>query len=470
MKLIVGVPGSGKTQYAVNKAKSHNGNTLYLSFSAENAKSAAGRFGKHAKCMSIHACALSVMNVKRDRITDSWGNAQLNQLNKLGVIDLQPGIYHLFLELFSKFIMSRTPHFSVRGLISGKEFRLIDDQTKSILQSTLMKVWAHLWTADSSFPISHDMYLKKSTEIVNKIPYSLILVDEMQDLNESMMAFLIAVEKANPDAEMYLMGDPCQQIFGYRGVSDEVNAMTPEESLTETRRFGPKVSVMMNAFMKTQGIHHYTPIRSAVDTHTDVHESPGWAQLFTEAKQGRKITVITRLNMSLWFLAKTLTDLGIRFAVKGQSFSDLDFLESLLQAYQISTGRIPASKHGNKHRYKQFKDRAYASNNSNDITACKLIESIPSDKQNFFAQMRNFISDEQSAQVLLTNIHQAKGLQFNDVVIAGDFQSCIEPTTGLAFKIQAEEVYTIYTAITRCKSKLTLPKDWYRFYKGTQSA
>ena len=82
-----------------------------------------------------------------------------------------------------------------------------------------------------------------------------------------------------------------------------------------------------------------------------------------------------------------------------------------------------------------------------------IVESYGKNTQSLREDLANIEMNQVSredARYLLNTIHQSKGSTFNTVVMAAD----VAEIEG----IKEEEVYVIYTAITRARKKLVLPQ------------
>ncbi len=91
--------------------------------------------------------------------------------------------------------------------------------------------------------------------------------------------------------------------------------------------------------------------------------------------------------------------------------------------------------------------------------------------ESFFAlamRILNNVRDDRQLDVHVTNTHQAKGLEFETVVVQDDFKAGMAPMSYIDGKYvwqntPTDEINCLYVAVTRAKQRLVLPKRW-RFW------
>ena len=74
--------------------------------------------------------------------------------------------------------------------------------------------------------------------------------------------------------------------------------------------------------------------------------------------------------------------------------------------------------------------------------------------------MKNNKISKNKADVILSNVHSSKGLEYSSVILGNDFM-LLDKITDDTF----EELNLIYVAVTRAKNNLFLNEDLSNFYR-----
>jgi superfamily I DNA/RNA helicase len=314
-------------------------------------------------------------------------------------------------------------------------------------------------------PITHDMYLKEFSLRKNQLLYDYIFVDEKQDLNPAMYNLIDGLFIYNPKVKIISFGDPGQQIFAYRGSSERFSLEKYHYRLKESHRFGKSLCKLSNFFMNNQKVNYYTDIISnKEDTH--IGRMDRYSQLVEHVKSGGKPTVIARFNMTLWHLLKAFAKNNITCALSGGiDSSELNFLKDLHNLYnghKVRSGKLKGAT------FETYLRQAKIHDDKSALLACRFVESIENEGNDLFALMSNSIQPINKAQVLLTTVHQAKGLEFNDVWITKDFPKVVQDNSTILNRLKREDTHLIYTAMTRAKKSLTLPPNLHLIWEIAQ--
>lgn len=457
---VVGSPGAGKTTMVFDMATLESNKTfLYLSFGSDNAKLAKVRMPQNVVSSSFHALAKQEMDIDSNRITSRFTMSDASVvLNQFCETVPEPKLMEAFLLLLRFFCMSNSSLHRVHDVLLKKQaaFPTLSNEERTSVLKAFKEYWQSLWKPDSKLPVTHDMYFKAYSLCAGTIHFDYLIIDECQDLNDTMRALISRISMFTPDLKIIRLGDLCQQIYSFRGASGAAMQDKPDFALNRSLRFGRKLAALANRFMSDQLVSYYTPIVSDTD-HTLIREAETVDVLLKRVQQGFRPTVIARHNMTLWLLLKTFALQGIPCSL-GRGFKhDLRFLQAL---YALKN-KMPANHPQlNGTSYARFHQQARLHHDTSMLLACRFVESMGKEGSDVFAKIQRMIVSPKHAQVLLTTLHQAKGLEYRHVVLADDFPPCWDPATKHFNPIEREEAHIIYTAITRAKESLALPKSW----------
>ncbi len=457
---IVGVPGSGKTQLVCDVAKyTPKSSFLYLSFGRENTKNARRRMPQNVFCSSFHSLSKNKLGIAGNRITSKFTMSDANKaLMAHGKPLKSAKMLEAFVILCELFCISGSPLSGIPQILLFKKnvFPLLSKEEKTELDMTFRSYWRSLWESGSAAPVTHDMYLKQYALVASPLTADYLVIDETQDLNAAMFSLVGQLSAQNPLLKIIKLGDPCQQIFSFIGSSEHFSNETFHFTLDGSHRFGEEVASLSNRFMEAQGVTYYTPIKS-LSASSSVNKAVPIQSLVSKVEQGFRPTVLARHNMTLWYMLKQFASAGISCAFNGDTMHELNFLEAL---YQLSLGNKPRHAKLRGKSYSRLSKQAKLEQDNATMLACRFVDSIKGDGHAFFSELKKFLVPKKQAQVLLSTVHQAKGLEFSHVVMMDDFPSCWDQSKKTFLPIEREEAHIIYTAITRTKKSLTLPKSW----------
>jgi F-box protein 18 (helicase) len=461
---IVGVPGAGKTTFICElSARLKNESLLYLSFGRENTKNAMSKLPGNVSALSFHAFSKRQMKIESKRITPRYTmNMINNSFQKININDLSPAQIEATTLLMEDFCMSSQGLAKLPVMLKHSRYpKMTSDELKKAVMSFNL-LWNATWAEKSNLPVTHDMYLKRLSMVPVKLHYKRIFIDETQDLNDAMVALVNNLASSNPNIQIVRFGDPCQQIFVFRGASTEFSNSQFDFRLQKTHRFGSKLADFCNAIMNDHRVGYYTNIISSNDK-TEVYKTPTINHLTSMIKNGRKITYIARYNASLFHLIKHLADKNITYSALGDSHhQEMKYYRNL---YQLMQGKRFKSGTFANHSYRSFYNSSVQQNDRQAILACQFVESIDDQGEEIFDKLEKLYVEKGKAQVLLTTIHQAKGMEFRHLVVSGDMPECFDHESKKIIATNREDLHLIYTAITRAKQSIALPKSLYKYYE-----
>jgi len=326
---------------------------------------------------------------------------------------------------------------------------------KNELIITFGQYWQSLWSPSNrvQLNVTHDMYLKAYSEAPYALPHDILVVDEYQDLNDAMISLIDKLSILKPSMKTIKLGDPCQQIYHFKGASSSFSTSKFHYRLDESHRFGRGLCNVINSFMDSQQLNYYTKIRSRSNaTKVEQHKSVG--EIIELAKMKKYPTIIARNNSTLWYMVKNIALSGLKCHLVGNNQKELYFLRAL---FELKSGRKTNHPALRGTTFSAYVNNAKLNKNTSALLASKFVSKIEGD--DLFSKIEASLTEAKNADVNLTTAHQAKGLEFNHVIMANDFSECVSDS-GEFVKISTEDAHLIYTAMSRARLSLTLPKSW----------
>jgi hypothetical protein len=151
-------------------------------------------------------------------------------------------------------------HFPyVKGIdapVDGKRGWANNRQVRTALYPALLKAWEDVRRPDGALPYAHDHYLKYwqvggPTGTPPRIPAAVIYLDEAQDLNP-VLADIVRQQQARYGAELVVVGDSNQAIYGFTGARDALGSFGIDTvlPLTQSWRFGSEIADTANEVLE----------------------------------------------------------------------------------------------------------------------------------------------------------------------------------------------------------------------------
>lgn len=488
MKLIA-FAGAGKTSTLVLLAKELNkqGKTgLYLAFNKAIADEAAKKMPNNVVSKTFHSLAYAnAPNHIKSRLQKdcpSWEFQKIFRLTPFSVrvreteIDYQAILRgdveddadnppkrlvsvksSLISAVRQKYIIDTALTYFMR---SDRDFPEIEDVHKAIknniddilkddievLAKELFPVVETLWR-DFISPSGvigmrgrHDVYLKLWALSKPKIKTDFILFDESQDADPLMTGIL-----REQEAQIIYVGDPYQQIYGWRGAVNVMQDLKVQASyLTQSFRFGQDLADACQPLLEVLGsensIRGLDSLTTVVDVDDKLPSSFDALLCRTNAGaikacleyQGLGI-LVTPMNVDfketreMVLGIEELRKLGRTECAALRGFPSYDSLQEFVSEYKTDTSIAPYYRLNEKFGVE---------------TIIELIDRCESDKSK---KVKGSIA---------TTAHRSKGLEWDTVVLNDDFCGAFQNYTGeFKEKPNEEEYRLLYVAMTRAKKK-----------------
>lgn len=301
----------------------------------------------------------------------------------------------------------------------------------------------------TALPLPHDVYVK--AWYLNGCPgltqFDLVLMDEAQDANACHIASLAYASRA------CYVGDAAQQIFSFKAAQDAMLKVPGRVyPLSLSFRFGQGIAEAANKVIACR--HRPTEVR--------LKGLPGKESFIGAMPKDEGQTRIFRTNVSVIREALTLDDLG----VSTRTFGDMSELKAKIEgAFSLLKGTIQEIRHP---AFKQFRNWDELENwmYANQNTEISHIGSLVKQYARRIDSLIKVCNRRNTAgKVNLLNAHQAKGCEFDNVVIGQDFDQALEGLllNGRSKSPQAdEELNLLYVGLTRTRRRLEVKSEALR--------
>lgn len=307
---------------------------------------------------------------------------------------------------------------------------------------------------NEEMPMPHDGYLKLFQLSHPKLKFDGILLDEAQDTNPVTSAILNEQNTAR-----ILVGDPHQQIYGFRGAIDAMEQLNSTQTcyLTHSFRFNQTIASLANKLL-----HSFKG---------ELHRIKGIGEYGDMGKVKPPYTIISRTNAGLFdeavvhYRKYSLAYLG----TQGLTFKAIE------DAYQLSRERPDKVKDSFLKRFndlESLKEYAKSVDDFELLSLCKVTDTYKdTDIPNLIKRIkRKTIKDPAKADIILTTTHKAKGLEFDHVKMVNDFIPLVKDDSIIEVQMaDPEEINLLYVSITRTKKCLNPNDDLEDFIQMTGS-
>ena len=431
---VKALAGASKTTTAVLVAKAVPKVTLYVAYNKAIATEAQGKFQQYAECRTMHSLAYQAVVV---------GSGYKNKLQ--GFFD-RKFVASLVDEDEVGEIESLIEGFCTSADISIRQYCKslgLDRKRGDLINS----IWNSIIDDNSSTGITHNVYLKLFQLSKPKLPYDLIIVDEFQDINPVSLAIIL-----DQEAQKIVIGDPWQSIYAFNGAINAFNSIPDnftQLELTTSFRFPQKIANLALQILEVGGYE---------------------GELNGGGKQeagNDSIAILARTNLDLFLKAKELMDEGRSFKVIG-GFKEL--YSMLWSAMALRRGDRGKIYHKRIKAFDTFAELREACETQTDlgkiVSIMNAVEGLPQ----VLMDLKKAEVVKGDADITLSSIHKAKGLEWGTVVIQEGLIPTSEEFEDLDREGQIEWMKDTqllnlaYIAVTRAEGSVNLPYDLINFF------
>ena len=439
---IIAFAGTGKTSTLIEYTKRRPQlRFLYVAFNKSVQIEASAKFPQNVQCRTAHSLAWTNFGRKySDKlVNDIKAFMVRDALNLVNYEDAKNVINTLYNYLISADIEISKVHIPKRAF----ELYSFHKQQAPDLVKLAKKLWSMMYSGDDrNIGMVHDGYLKLYQLSRPKLNFDCILLDEAQDINP-VIADIVVSQKCSK----VIVGDPHQQIYSFRGAQDIISKISAEKTryLTHSFRFTDNIARLANLILKT----FKNEEKKLVGLKNKDKNSPF-----------DNYTYITRTNACVFDKAAQIykkKKIGFVGGIKGYRFNRIN------DAYLLLKGKKERIK--NRYiawfgSYIEMKQYAQSAEDWELLGICKMVEKYNDTIPKLIGDIKNYHVDEKDAEILLTTAHKAKGLEWENTILADDFPPLIDGEKIIDSKeLDPDEFNLIYVAITRAKQKIRATKD-----------
>lgn len=442
LALVAGA-GTGKTATLILMGAATRRRGLYVAFNKAIAAQAEARFGSNVECRTSHSLAYQAVGVRyRDRLAGSARVPSRQTAQMLGItrdLDVdsrQITVAHqarLVMNMVRWFCRTNDEQVMARHLenVNG-----LDEPGQEYLAQTLLpyarRAWDDICATDGRLRFEHDHYMKLWAMTRPQLPADFVLLDEAQDTNPVLEDVFLSQH-----AQRICVGDPAQQIYGWRGARDVMTGFPAELlHLTQSFRFGPTIAAEANRWLphaeSDMQLTGHGPAGSRLDTL--IHPA----------------AVLCRSNSDAIQEVLSYLELGIQVALTGGGSPLLHIAEAALQ---LKAGRRTSHRELFLFRsWGEVQDYVDHDKAGQDLKA--IVDLVDTHGPDLIIDSVNRLSSEDSAQVTVSTAHKAKGREWESVRIGDGFQPPGADPLGGQRLLSPAEARLIYVATTRARHTL----------------
>jgi hypothetical protein len=473
-------PGTGKTQTLVGYAqRRHRQRGLYVAYNKAIQIEATQRFqGTGVKASTAHALAFRRFGAKYQHklagtlplfdiaaaldLDDGSGSGEDRTRTRTlalasWVRDTVLGFCH---SADPELELRHVPREAVRlASLTGPD--ATEEEWRAFMVALARELWDRMCDEDGGVPMIHDGYLKLYQLSSPRLDYDYLMEDEAQDENPCLGAIL-----GGQAAPKVLVGDEAQAIYRWRGARDALGEAVrrggTERLLTGSFRFGERIAGVANGLLAMRG-------------QAGRIVGLGGADAVGPVDSSRSRTILSRSNAGVF--SRTVDALLADESWWHIGWDSYRF-EQILEVYWLWNGEPGAVKDPLLRLFDSFealKDYAKEVQDFEVLSRIKVVERYEKHIPVLIETIKNRVGAADSmasARVVLSTAHKAKGLEFGQVVLDGDFLELCEvadKVAGVAGKPEEErrefverlieEVNLIFVAATRAKWRLQLNND-----------
>ena len=452
---IEALAGTGKTttlSLLVRHGSPRRGKILYTSFGKKVIEDAKARFPSSVLVKTNHSLAWSVGKtfantgrlVARVSPTDYISHFGWTGAAFAHTADPRSGAYAV-IETLNAFVQSDDDDITTRHAYgAARRLARNDDALTQHVANALVhlarEAWAESVDANGSLPVVHDFYLKLWALRDPHIPATTILLDEAQDAN----GVMIGVLRKQAHAQLVVVGDRQQQIYGWRGAVDAMDAFTFQHhtTLTQSFRFGQEIAEVANAILTDQ-----------CGRDVELRGDPTQPGIVTPCQVPH--CYLARTNAALIGQAFSLVERYPRYRI-GVVGGVTDLIKLVEGAEQLKRfERTQVQDLAEFANWAEVQDAAQHAAYTHLRTLVQLVdEHGTAVMRSVLERMRGNETDPDACDVLLSTAHKAKGAEFDSVKLLDDFKPKGPPEDVGRFGWTPEEGNLLYVACTRARQHL----------------
>lgn len=467
--------GTGKSTvlkgYAERRSKATG---LNISFNRSIKEEAVRNFPKNVKCVTSHGLAYAKFGVLlKHKLTgysdwkEVYSSAKINKpfgdnniYNRMYIILLTEAV-NLFTNTSSETITKK--HFiseAFRYISKNKSLAVHLPKEEDMINDAKKLWFAMIDPNNVSVRATHDVYLKQYQLSDPILKYDYILLDEAQDSNPALLDIF-----NKQKCDKILVGDQYQSIYGFRNAIDAMNQVDADETLdlTCSFRFGRQVADFANSVLALRG--ETKQLIGMKDEDLVYYGNP--------LRNKGPMAYIARYNSSLLRDAIEFIKMSNGNMFFAGGFASLK-PNLLIDLYNLKyrEGYISDPMVATFKSYEEFKQVIEETNDIEWAGRYRLVEEYDRKLPSLIESIKRKETLNMSlAEKIYSTAHKSKGLEFDHVILAGDYYSSpmdegVVPEKLYDQKIDPvnEELHVFYVASTRAKKTLNVPENYQEYY------
>lgn len=439
--------GKSQTLKFIAKAKGRDAKLTYWAFNSAIVKEAKLTFPINTECVTSHGAAYKThgapmrgrLNGARMRSGDIARALSLDPLMYAGIDGPKraaPGwLAGFVMKGVGNFCQSADPEPNWRHVPTPDAMkatlatRNAWDEVRKHLEPKLKEAWTDLCDRNGRLNFTHDVYRKQWALSNPRIQSDVILLDEAQD---SARILLGVIDAQRDHAQIVLVGDANQAIYGFAGAHDAMSNVESEHhaTLSHSFRFGQDIADEANdvlAMLPTsmrlvgagpQGRVGRIEFPDVILTRTN---SVAVANLFQEIDRGGKPHIVGGATDVIAFCrgADKLMEQG------WSDHPELVCFDSWMEVQQYVSEDVLGE------------DLKMLVKLVDEYGAAKIVSAL------------EHMPPQDRASLVLSTAHKSKGLGFGSVKLTADF-----PDGNPERTVEEETLRLLYVAVTRAKTGL----------------
>lgn len=451
--------GSGKTTTLVEGARqvsqvSHGrAKGLYLAYGKDIVKDSRGKFPNPHVCKTAHAVAFAAIGRDYAHRLNGFGSVQPWQIaNFLGLREFTS--HDTSLTIRAKACAS----LAMRGVKrycgstdENLEFRhiplptgvdgVIGEELREYLLPAARRIWEDAKSTTGALRFVPDYYLKMFALAHPRLPYDAIWLDEAQDADPVILQIFLEQRHAQRIA----VGDSAQAIYEWRGAKDALDHIerlgAPVLELSRSFRFGPDLADEANKWLDLLNAR----IRIIGDPQQDTKVRIGGVD------RDQRHAVLCRTNAGVLQEVIGYLDEGRATAMVGggrEIIALAEACDALIHGKRPDHPTLTAFDSWN--RFVEYVE----SPDCDDPSLKLVLKMIDTHGAETIISMLKNCAEERDAQVVVSTAHRAKGREWPNVIIGGDFPEPVPTKTNPDGNIRPADMRLAYVAVTRARKLL----------------
>ncbi|MEU6151502.1 ATP-dependent helicase [Actinosynnema sp. NPDC047251] len=444
LALVAGA-GTGKTATLVQMAATTRRRGLYIAFNKAIADEARTRFGSNVQCRTAHSLAYRAIGSRyQERLRSQTRLPAWQTARRLGITrDLAVGKHFIKINHQARLVMGMIRRFcySTDKQVMARHLETVtglDNVGQEYLARTLLpyatRAWEDIRSDRGTLRFEHDHYLKMWALTGPELAGDFVMLDEAQDTNPVLEEIFL-----NQSAQRVCVGDPAQQIYGWRSARDVMTGF-PAESLhlTESFRFGPRVAEEANRWL-----------RHAESTLRLTGRGPGESRI---GEVHNPDVVLCRGNADAMQEVMAFLDRGVPVALTGGG----DAIQRIAAAAEeLKAGK--RTSHPELFLFGSWGEvQDYVENDKAGQDLKSIVRLVDKYGPEQVLRAVGRLSAEGDAKVVVSTAHKAKGREWATVRIGPGFAAPSADDDGLPRDVNPAEARLIYVAVTRARLGLDL--------------